>query len=409
MSYINPEEMGFRDSPQLDAYGRLRVSNTYPLFDNTNEYGINSRDWVSRITGTGSSTHIPNESSYELSTGGTANGSGYVRQSRLYWRCFPGRSSYLFISFQYGNAVANCVKRTGYYDDNNGIFFEQNGTDLRFVSRTSITGAVSDAHYATQAQWNVDRFDGTGPSGLTLDITKYQTIFYDIFYSTAGRVRCGFVIGGHLWPAHEFVSGNDALSNLWRTPHLPIRGEVLNVGTAASIGTVRYRGSSLQVEAGSNEYSRGYLNTGNTGITPAAVTTRRPILSIRAKSLLNGIANRGWVVPYDFGLRTSTNDALYEIIVGATLTGASWVSPAADSCGEYDISATAATGGFPVISGYVLAGQGSSAGATIQQLIEKYPTSVESLGNTQPTYTIMATSLSGTANVSAVINWREIY
>ena len=408
MTYINPEELGFREGPQLDAYGRLRVSNTYPIFDNTNEYGINSRDWVSRITGTGLVTHIPNEAAYQVSTGGTASGSGYVRQSRIHWRCFPGRASYIFISFLYNGAVTNAVKRNGYYDDDNGVFFEQNGSDIRFVKRTNITGSVSDANFVTQSQWNTDRLDGTGPSGHTLDLTKYQTAFFDIFYSAGGRVRCGFVIDGHMCIAHEFKIGNTPLSNSWRTPHLPIRGEVLNTGVASGVATARFRGSCLEIEAGTNEYTRGYLNTGSTGTIPLSVTTRRPILSLRAKALLNAITNHAWIVPYDFGIKTSGNDIYYEIIVGGTLTGASWVSPAADSAGEYDISATTITGGFPVISGFVVAGQGNLANLATQQLIEKYPTSVD-LNGGQTIYTIVATSFSGTANVSGVMNWREIY
>lgn len=409
MTYLALESVGFRDDATLDATGRLRVSGNFPMFDNNNQYGINTRDWVGQVTGTGIQTHLPNEGALLMSTGGTASGAGAIRQTRLNWRCFPGRSSFVYISGLLDLPKANVVKRVGYYDLGDGIFIEVNGTDIRFVKRTSISGAPSDAVFAAQDAWNIDKFDGTGPSGVTLDLTQYQTFFFDIMYTSFGQVRCGFVIEGRHYIAHEFHSGNTPLSSVWKTGNLPIRGEIFNSGTAASTTTIRFRGSALQIEGGTGELNRGYLNTGTTGATKTAVTTRRPVLSIRAKALLNELPNRGWVVPYDFTLLATTNDAFFEVLVGATLTGDSWVSAAPDSCGEYDISATALTGGLRVLSGFLIAGQGSTALLTASSLIDNYPTSVDSLLGTQTVYTIAVTSFTGTSNVSAAINWREIY
>lgn len=409
MTYLSPESIGFRDDATLDATGRLRVSGNFPMFDNSNQYGINTRDWVGQLTGTGTQTHLPSEAALLMSTGGTASGAGVIRQTRLNWRCFPGRSSFVYISGLLDLPKTNVVKRVGYYDSGDGVFIEVNGTDVRFVKRTSISGTPSDVEFVTQANWSIDKFDGTGPSGITLDLTKYQTFFFDIMYTSFGQTRCGFVIEGKHYIAHEFHSGNSPLSIIWKTGNLPIRGEIFNSGVATSTTSIRFRGSALQIEGGTGELNRGYLNTGTTGATKTAVTTRRPVLSIRAKDLLNGLPNRGWVVPYDYSLLATTNDAFYEILVGATLTGAVWTSAAADSCGEYDISATSLTGGLRVLSGFLVAGQGSTASLTTSSLIDNYPTSVDSLLNTQTIYTIAVTSFSGTSNVSAAINWREIY
>lgn len=409
MTYLAPESIGFRDDAMLDATGRLRVSGNFPMFDNSNQYGINTRDWIGQTVGTGVQAHLPNEAALLMSTGGTAPGASVIRQTRLNWRCFPGRSSFLYICGLLDLPKANVIRRVGYYDTGDGIFIEVNSTDVRFVKRTSISGTPSDSLFVVQADWNIDKFDGTGPSGITLDLTKYQTFFFDIMYTSFGQVRCGFVIEGKHYIAHEFHSGNSALSTLWKTGNLPIRGEIFNSGTAASATAIKFRGSALQLEGGTGELNRGYLNTGTTGAVKTAVTTRRPVLSIRAKDLLNGLPNRGWVVPYDFSLLATTNDAFYEVLVGATLTGASWTSAAADSCGEYDISATALSGGLRVLSGFLVAGQGSTASVMASSLIDNYPTSVDSLLGTQTVYTIAVTSFTGTSNVSAALNWREIY
>lgn len=402
MSYINPESIGFRDNSMLDAGERLRVSNSYPLFDNTNEYGINTRDWVGTTSGDGALTFNYDQAVRVL----TATTGSVVRQTRVNWRNFPGRATQLYLSFEIGPKVSGAVKRIGYYDAGNGVFLEVNGTDVRFVKRTDITGTASDANYATQANWNRDKLDGTGPSGQTLNLGSFQTMFIDVLYSTVGRVRVGFVFNGKRVIAHEFFSGNNGLGSTWRTPHLPIRAELTAVGTTAQL---KLRGTSLQVEAGTGDFTRGWLNTGSTSAPAATTTTLRPILSVRAKALLNGYPNRAWLVPYDFGFLTKSNDIRWVILVGATLTGASWVSPAADAAGEYDVSATSFTGGFQVVSGFSPAGLGGASGASYEAIIDKFPTSVDSLTGGQTIYTLAAQSLTGTADVFAYINWREIY
>jgi len=409
MSYISLESIGFRDDSTVDASGRARVSQNHAVFDSTNEYGINNRDWAQKATGAGTSTFSATEAARIISTGSTAVGDSFVRQSRINWRSFPGRATVALLSFKPGPQVAGAVKRMGYYDAGNGVFLELNGTDVRLVKRTDITGTTSDANYATQANWNIDKLDGTGPSGATLHLDSYQTFFIDILYTTVGRVRCGFVIDGHYVLVHEFISGNNGLTDVWRTPHLPLRAEVQNIGTAATAATMSIRGSCLQIEAGDANFQRGYLNTGNTGIAPLAVTTRRPVLSVRAKALLNGLPNRAWLVPYDFGFKTSSNDIFWEVVVGGTLTGASWLSSTPDSAAEYDYSATAITGGFAALSGYGLSGSGNLSNSSYASIVGQYPTSVDSLNESQTVYTLMATAMSGTANVSAFLNWREVY
>jgi len=403
MSYINPESIGFRDNSMVDAGERLRVSSNYPLFDNTNEYGINTRDWVGATTGDGALTFDYNQAVRVL----TATTGSVTRQTRINWRNFPGRATQIYLSFEIGPKVSGATKRVGYYDAWNGVFLEVNSADVRFVKRTDITSSVSDANYVTQANWNHDKLDGTGPSGQTLNLNSFQTMFIDVLYSTVGRVRVGFVLNGKRVIAHEFFSGNNGLGSTWRTPHLPLRAEIIGTGTAAS---VKLRGSSVQVEAGTGDFTRGWLNTANTGIVKTTTTTTlRPILSVRAKALLNGYPNRAWLVPYDFGYLTKGSDIRWVILVGATLTGAVWVSPTADAAGEYDVSATSLTGGLPVVSGFSVVGLGGASGASYESIIDKFPTSVDSLTGGQTIYTLAAQSLTGTADVSSYINWREIY
>lgn len=64
------------------------------------------------------------------------------------------------------------MKRTGYFDDSNGIYLELNGSNIiSFNIRNSAFGSITENRIA-QSNWNVDRLDGTGASGYRLDMSK---------------------------------------------------------------------------------------------------------------------------------------------------------------------------------------------------------------------------------------------
>lgn len=409
MSYINPESMAFRDGRDVDAFHRLRTSLPYTLFSNFNEFGSNARDWVGVNVGTGTSVFLPNEASMQLTTGGTAAGAEVIRQTRLCWRGNPGRSMFITMSQQFGAPATNVRRRVGWFDDGNGVILEQTSTGVRLIKRTDISGAPSDSVLAEQADWNIDPMNGTGPSGATIDWTLRQTMFLDVQYTGTGRGRVGFIIGGKLWYVHEFSSGNVPLLSQIRTPNLPLRAEITNTGVTSAAATMKLSGSSVMSEGGSDAFARGILNSASRGINTVGVTTRRPILSFRPKATFNGLANRGWVVPYGYHVLASGNAAYIEVVVAGELTGASWTSVGPDSLVEYDTSATAITGGASVIKEFVAAGQGSTASESVSDLIDNFPASVDTLIGTQLVYSIVATSMAATSTLTASANWREIY
>lgn len=409
MSFINLESIGFKDSPSLDGFGRLRMSQISTLFDSQAQYSTGPRDWSGTVVGTGAITHLPNESSVQLSTGGTGNGANAIRQTRICWRYQSGKSQQIFQTFLFGAAVANVRRRLGYFDANNGIFLEQTITDLRFVQRTSTSGAPSDATFAAQADWNKDRLDGTGPSGKTLDITMTQLMFIDLQWLGVGRVRCGFFIDGIPIVAHEFDNGNALTLVYMTTANLPLRGEIENVGVAAGTNTMKMICSSVMSEGGDEAFQRGNLNSAATGTTEVAVTTRRPIISVRPAALFNGIANRAWYILIETVMQIRTNNLYWEVVFGGALTGPVWTPAAADSCVEFDITANAIAGGTSVVKGYGITGVGAASGETTAEAAGRFPNSVDSLTGAQGAHTLVGTSMSGVSNVAAAINWREIY
>lgn len=409
MSFINPEAIGFRDSANMSAWGRVRVANSFNHFDNLNVYGLNARDWASLNVGGATGVHLPNEAAVELRTNNTTLGTGAFRASRVSWQISMGRGFTMWAAGTYGPAINGVRRRAGYFDTGDGVFLEQTITDLRFVLRTSVSGAPSDAIFAAQADWNIDRLDGTGPSGLTLDITLRQLFFFDIQWLGTGRIRCGFYIDGEYRICHEFISGNTAFGTFWKTPNLPLRAELENIATADSTATFKLNGSAIQIEGGDDAFRRGYLNSCSNGTTLVNVTTRRPIISVRAMTTYVGQPNRGWLLPQQFSFRTSGNDLYWEVIVNGTLTGPAFAPVGGDSLAEFDVTATAIAGGVKILEGYSIAGTGSTSDERVSQIFERFPAGVETLNNTATQFSIVGTSLAATSTNGAAILWREIY
>ncbi|NBS71523.1 hypothetical protein EBT31_21825, partial [bacterium] len=162
----------------LDAFGRQRVSQPYTLFDSQNRYAADNQFDVA-TTGTGTTTFLSNEATVQMSV--TAGGVGSVkRQSYRSLPYQPGKGLLVLATFVMDSSQSlNLTQRVGYYNDSNGVFFQRVDGTYSFVLRSSVTGAPSDARTVTQANWNGDKLDGTGASGLTLDPTKAQILWMD--------------------------------------------------------------------------------------------------------------------------------------------------------------------------------------------------------------------------------------
>ena len=151
----------------VDAFGRLRTASPFTLFDSQNRFGIDPQ-FDTSTTGSGATSHLANESSVQMSVT-TASGDEVIRESKRVFPYQPGKSLLVMATFVFAAQQDNLRQRVGYFGANDGVYFEQNGTDVRFVVRTSTSGSADDTRYVAQSSWNVDKLDGTGPSGYTLE------------------------------------------------------------------------------------------------------------------------------------------------------------------------------------------------------------------------------------------------
>jgi hypothetical protein len=332
---------------QLDSFGRLRVSQPYTLFDSQNRYVADGQFSTSTATG-GSTTFLTNESTLRLDVT-TSSGSYVYRQTFRSFPYQPGKSLLVLATFVMNAAKTGLRQRVGYFNADNGVFFEQSGTTKSFVLRSYVTGSVSDARTENQSAWNGDKLDGTGPSGLTLDTTKAQILFMDFEWLGVGNVRCGFIINGQYIICHTFQNANLIANVYMTTAILPIRYEIENTAGTASSSSMKQICSSVMSEGGYDAVDALSVARRTTQLSNID-TTFLPLISIRLKSTRLGAV----VLPHVYQFLPVTNQN-YEVVMvkNPTLTGTpSWVTADFENV-EYDVSATGYTGGTIVQSDFV--------------------------------------------------------
>lgn len=343
--------------PALDAFGRVRISTPLTLFDSTNRYESDPHFDTSTSTG-GSITHLPNESTVRMDVT-TASGSEVVRQTYKVFPYQPGKSLLVLATFVMNTAKTGLRQRVGYFNVQNGVYLQQNDTTVSFVLRSYTGGSVDESRAVTQANWNGDKLDGTGKSGYTLDLTKSQIMFVDIEWLGVGSVRCGFIIDGKFIIAHTFHNANTYNTVYMTTATLPVRYEITNTSATASASSLKQICSSVLSEGGYEQVAADSIIRRTTALSSIS-TTFLPVLSLRIASDALGsviLPNRIAVVP------TSSDTFEVALIKNATLTGASYNTTDFLHV-DYDITASALTGGTIVQTDFVVSTNQSSGNLT---------------------------------------------
>jgi hypothetical protein len=214
-----------------------------------------------------------------------------------------------------------------------------------------------------QSGFNLDKADGTGPSGFNLDINKILMYYIDYAWYGAGSIRFGVKDqDGEITYLHKFVHGNNKIEAYFRAGNLPIRYEVINNGTPSYAPTLFHWGTSLLMDGRFDE-DRGYtfsragtLNSINTGNQYCLLNIR---LAPTADNGLPGgygvrdLTNRMQLWPLGCDV-ASTDSVIVSVILNGTLSSPSpnWQNVGGNSLTQYDDAATVVTGGEVVFQAY---------------------------------------------------------
>jgi len=395
----------YADSSSLDAFSRLRISNPVAIFDNQFTYDLSPLIFESITSGSGATvTHDATNRNALMTFSSTPTGGAAFMQSYEHIRYQPSKSQLVFITFNMLSAVANVLKFAGYSDGTNGMEFQLNGTTKQFVIYSAGGGGNETV---TQANWNLDKLDGTGSSGVTLDISKVQILVLDFQALYVGRVRIGFDIGGVIIYAHQFSHANIDTETYIQTANLPIRCGMTCTGTVST--TMDFICCAVSSEGGLED-THGYEFSVEGAVT-AANGADTHILSIQPKTTFNSIANRVKIEISQIDLTvTGNNPVLWKLCLGQAFTGTS----VADANATYSAvqTLTGTLSGTPAIimdTGYVAASAGTKT-ATYSDIATKYPITLDRAGAVRDLgrMTVLVQGISGTSATRCSLKWREV-
>lgn len=243
---------------QWDAFGRLRVSEPFTIFDASLTTELASDLYWSVLTnGTATGIYDRTTSSYLLSTANT--GDYCIRQTKQRWKYQPWKSHEVLITWLF-NTEPGQIKRVWLLDyDNIGLWTVTNAPQ-NWICLTNNAWVVSFCIYnngvltesVDQDNRNIDKMYWNWPSSFVLDVNAANIFFVDMEWLGVGAVRCWFV--SNTWEiivAHQFRHASTAgfVNVYMRTANLPVSYSITSTDWAWSMKQIC---SSVISEGGFN-------------------------------------------------------------------------------------------------------------------------------------------------------------
>ncbi len=206
----------------LDAFGRLRTSDCFTTFNYypsamTDNTSLDIDIWVPGATGGAQSYNTQNYIDMPISGPGVTYSYRTTKQPMIYQ---PGKSRLIYMT---GVLMTTVPPSSGTVFSHMGIFTLDSASPPAVTQGTYLLTDginlfwedkiqnVSPSTSVVQSSWNIDTFNGSGPSGKTLTIANAAEnllIVIDQEWLGVGRIRCGFIIDGVIYYAHQFLHNN---------------------------------------------------------------------------------------------------------------------------------------------------------------------------------------------------------
>lgn len=412
----------------LDAFARLRVS--YPTtildirFPGQNDGSANFLKNNLQISSNASGSYTGTYGNSKLTV--DASGAGYyISQSRNYCIYQPGKSLLFMASGIIDPSNNNYTTRIGYFDNvvpltnplvvRNGLYFEYSGGVCSVNIKNNTTTQIF------QSDWNIDKLNGTGLSGLTLDFRKTQLFVMDMEWLGVGRIRFGFYAYGKIQYCHQVTNINILTEPYTNSINLPICYSIHSTVGGGSSNNFKQICSTVISEGGYAPLGRPFsISTGSPTSVQIAANVEEPILFLRGN-----VANSNYyhqnIIPSGLSMICSaTNDlVLYklEYFLAGTYTGTqpTWTNVNNNySVAQY--AGNLATGynntnAITLDQGYFY-GRGTNTFSPLGDVFTSQVLQVTSnITNDSDILVLTATFVasSGTTNVLGTLSWQELY
>lgn len=391
-------EMGF------DAFGNAQFTQPNLISSFNMVYGdLGSSENYDYTLGGASITSSISDSSLLISVD-NQSGSIAQRTSNQYFPYIPGIGrEALFTGFVGDSGKSGNIRRMGFYDDDNGIYFMLSGSEFCVGLRTNTSGTVVD-DVVKQSDFNGDRLETDNVDAFSFDLTKLNIYWIDYAWLGAGRVRLGtFDPGGNRIVVHTFENSNKNSAPFMRTGTLPIRVENINESSTSGTSEIKIVCANVSNQNGSFKDYFGPVLTYN--VTQKIVSgSLVPLASTRPLTTYNGVSNRTTMIPLDIEAYVDGDPIRISQYINPTLSGSTWSDVV--QANEFDSTSTSFTGGLRKES--ILFG----SGVTQRELTESFQNAVvlNADGVTQPVVTLAAECMNpnGNATVDITFRWKLI-
>lgn len=393
----------------FDAFSRLEVAEPYTLGDYIHRFDLSPLLFDTTLVGSASITHLPNESSVRLRTT-AASGDKAIFTSRRYHRYQAGKAGKVILTCVPGAGTANVEKQWGYFDDQNGFFFQLSGTTFSVVKRSYVSGSAVDSVY-TQANFNGDKVNGTGRSGVNLNFTKAN--IFEIYFQWLGVGFVSFRISdslGNVIELHRLKNANRNTGVYMTTASLPIRFWQRTTGAASEADLIAI--CSSVVSSGGEDPPEYVFGFGRTSVVTTASGAETFLIAFRPDSLFNGLINRALYLPKEFLFASDLGSCIFRVYYNGSITSGSWTDVSTGFSGmEYTTSASAFTAGKPLVyqpviaSGPVTVAKSSSAVSGVRKLALSRSASNKTYDNIIITVTRLTTT---NVDAMASMDWGEL-
>jgi hypothetical protein len=230
MSFIFNNSIKYSDSPNLDAFGRLRIAAVTNLLDIKHVYDKNPLQ-VNEVTA-GTATSVFNQQFARVRMSTSANNDLVIRQSKTHPIYQPGKSQLFEGSFSNFQIETNIIKRVGCFTSTtgspynsvfDGFFLESNGVTSAITFNIYLSGSCT--YSAATTSWSTTQFN---PSNFDWSKTNLMTVDYQ--WLGVGRMRFGMVLSGQTVYFLDYTAANNIPTVYMSSPNQPIRYEIRQVG-----------------------------------------------------------------------------------------------------------------------------------------------------------------------------------
>jgi hypothetical protein len=289
-----------------------------------------------------------------------------------------------------------------------GTYSLTNSTTATGTFAQEVAGSLPTTDtWVAQTDWNVDKMDGTGPSGMTLDPAKGNV--YEIHYQ-GGYGSITFSIedseNGHFQLVHEIHYTNANTDISVQDPTFGLWASVRNFGSTIDVG-----GKTPQMGGFNEGIDKNFgpsLSEDNSGLHGNNIL-EEPILTIRNKRVFSGRLSRVRIKPrlitIDSNMQLANTTCTFRVYIDAYGLGACSYTDVSTlgSVVEVDKTSTSQdiTEAEKVLT-FILSAT-DSHDINVDDLLELVPPGLNMMITAQP-------SKAGTTNErGATINWKELF